>query len=220
MLEVTAQMFSRTVTIAFAIICSAGFILLLVRRKLRDLDKALFLAGVIYSSLGIMSFTFGSRAIPLAFVPASLGAAYLFKSKLGPYLKYAFIVLLVLAAFIPLHTTLSSPPILFQTKEDLVTANFMIEKYDWNPYSTILSFSGTRWYINPQVEWPSTLYDESSLGFQSSNIEVYDTIIYSVRLGKSFQELGVTPENTSRLILENYNIIYNSGFSYIAEKDR
>jgi hypothetical protein len=208
-----AQMLSRTVVISFAIVCSVGFILLLVKRKTNDLDKGIFLMGVTYAGIGLVVLILGTRAIPLFLIPVSLGAAYLFQTKLRRYLKYVLLILLVLTVSIPLHATLSSPPALFQTKEETVTADFMIENHDWNASSTIFSDSGIKWYIEEQVNVSSsTFYDESSPQFQISNIENYDTIIYSVRLGQS---LNV---NASGLNLTDYNVIYNSGYSLIAEK--
>ena len=43
-----SQTFSRPVTIAFLLICATGFILLFVKKKLRDADKAVFLTGAVY----------------------------------------------------------------------------------------------------------------------------------------------------------------------------
>jgi hypothetical protein len=221
LLQVISQMFSRIVVISIALICSVGFILLLVRRKLRDLDKALFLSGVIYVGVGFVLSILGNRSLPLIFVPVSLGAVLLFKSKLGRYVKYIFLILLILTVSIPLHTTLVSRSTLFQTEEELFTANFMLEHYDWNRNSTILSHSGTRWYLQPQINVnTSALYDESSNQFKFSNLKSFDTVIYSIRFGISFAELGYTPENVSEPIVKNDNIIYDSGYSFIAEKPK
>jgi hypothetical protein len=219
-IDVIAQMFSRGVTITTVMICFAGFTVLLIKRKMRDLDKAIFLVGTLYSAFGILFFTLGSRAIPLAFIPISLGVSYLFGRKMRPYLNCFFLILLSLFAFIPLHTSFIYLPYMFQTKEAYTTANFMIEKYDWNRYSTILADDGPKWYIFPQVEGNSIIETDVSQHFSSSDIETYECIIYSVGLGKSLLRYNVSEEETSRVILDRFNVIYNSGFSYIAEKDR
>jgi hypothetical protein len=70
-IDVIAQMFSRTVTIAVAMICVAGFIFLLIKRKMRALDKAILLAGAVYSGLGVLLNNLGERAIPITFIPLS-----------------------------------------------------------------------------------------------------------------------------------------------------
>jgi hypothetical protein len=220
-LQVISQMFSRIVVISIALICSVGFILLIVRRKLRNLDKAIFLSGAFYAGVGFVLSILGNRSFPLMLIPVSLGAVLLFKSKLGRYVKYIFLILLILSVSIPLHTALVSRPTLFQTEEELSTANFMLEHSDWSRNSTILSHSGTRWYLQPQIDVnTSALYDESSDQFSFSDLKNFDTIIYSIRLGISFAELGFIPENVSGSIIKNNNIIYDSGYSFIAEKPK
>jgi hypothetical protein len=220
-LQVISQMFSRIVVISIALMCSIGFILLIVRRKLRNLDKALFLSGTFYAAVGSVLSILGNRSFPLIFVPVSLGVVLLFKSKLGRYVKYILLILLIFTVSIPLHTTLVSRTTLFQTEEELSTANFMLEHYNWNNNSTILSHSGTRWYLHPQINVNnSALYDESSNQFNFSNLKSFDTIIYSIHLGISFAELGYTPENVSEPIVKSDNIIYDSGYSFIAEKPK
>ena len=219
-IDVIVQMFSRTVTVTNVMICVAGFIFLLIKRKMRDLDKAIFLTGTVYLTFGTVFYTLGLRAIPLAFIPISLGASYLFESKLRPYLNCFFLILLSLFAFVPLHTSFTYLPYMFQTKEAYTTANFMIEKYDWNRYSTILADAGPKWYISPQVEGNSIIETDISQIFSSSDIETYECMIYSVGLGKSLLRYNVSEEETSRVILDRFNVIYNSGLSYIAEKDR
>jgi hypothetical protein len=215
-----AQMFSRTVTIAFGITCLVGFILLLVKRKLRSLDKAILITGVVYSGTGIILYTLGTRAIPIIFIPISLGVSYLFESRLRPYFICLFLILLSLVAFLPLHASFADSSIIFQTKEAQTTTDFMIEKYDWNRHSTILSHVEDQAYITPQVEGNFIFYNDFSLGFQSRNIETYDIIIYSVGLAKSLERNNFSEENVSRQISDRFNVIYNSGLSYIAEKSK
>jgi len=219
-IDETAQMFSRSVTIATVMICFAGFTVLVIKRKMRDLDKAIFLTGAAYSAFGIIFYTLGSRAIPIVFIPISLGASCLLESRFRPYVKPLFLVLLILFAFIPLHSSFTDFPIMFQTKEAYTTANFMIEKYDWNKNSLILSDVGMKWYIYPQINGNSIIDDGYSSPFQGSNVEAYDSIIYSVGLEKNLQISNVSLEETSPRILDRFNIIYNSGSSYIAEKSK
>lgn len=215
-IDVIAQMFSRTVTITSFTICFASFIFLSIKRKIRDLDKAIFLTGIIYSGFGVMFFTLGSRAIPIAFIPISLGASYLLESKFRSYVNCLFLILLSLFAFVPLHTSFIDSPIMFQTKEAYTTANFMIEKYDWNAYSTVLSHVGGSSYIFPQIEGNYIGETDYSPHFSSSNIETYDCIVYSAGLAKNLLRNNVSTQQ----ILDRFNVIYHSRFSYIAEKSR
>jgi hypothetical protein len=218
--DVIAQLFSRMVTIAFGLLCFVGFVFLVIKRKLREIDKAIFLTGAVYSGLGIVLFTLGSRAIPLVFVPISLGVVYLYESRFRPYLKYLALILLILFVFVPIHLSFTSYPITFQTKEDLTTTNFMIEKYNWNSYSIVISDSGTHWYITPQVQGSTEIDTDLAPRFGLSNITTYNCIIYSIGLAKSLQMSNISIGETSQRILDRFSVVYDSGFSYIAEKSK
>jgi len=219
-IDAIAQALNGIVEIAFGIACLAGFILLLVRRKMRSLDKAIFLTGLGYSSVGAVLYTLGSRAIPIAFIPISLGAVYLFESRFRPYVASFVLVLLMLFAFIPLHASFQNSLIMFQTKEEHITANFIIEKYPWNLANTVISDVGEAWYIYPQFQGNTEIDTAYSARFSASNITTYDCIIYSVGLEKTLQSSNVSIEETSQRILDGFNVIYNSGLSYVAEKNR
>jgi hypothetical protein len=216
-IDAIAQAFSRITTIIIVLMCFAGFVLLLIKRKLRDSDKAIFLMGAVYSAMGLMLYTLGSRAIPLVLIPVALGVSYLFESRFRRYLIFLFLIVVVLVAFIPLHTSFSYFPIMFQTEEEYGTAHFMIEKYDWNTHSMILSHVSVKWYILPQIEGDSNLDTDVSPGFNSSNLGTYDCILYSPGLAKGLQMHNVSLEETSQQ-LKIFSIIYHSGFSYIAKK--
>jgi hypothetical protein len=216
--DVVAQAFSRTVTIAFAMICFAGFVFIIIKRKMREIDKAIFLTGALYSGIGVVLYTLGARALAIVFIPISIGILYVYQSKFRPYLTCFILILLVLVVFIPIHTSFGWSYIAFQTNEAQTRANFMIEKYDWNRYSIILSHVSDQSYIAPQVEGNFIFYSDFSPHFQSQSIETYDTIIYSVGLAKSFETNKFSEENISRQILDRFNVIYDSGISYIAEK--
>jgi len=218
--DAVAQAFSRMVTIGFAMTCFAGFVILVIRRKMREMDKAIFLTGAVYSGFGVVIYTLGSRALPIVFIPISLGVLYLYESKLRPYLKCFILILLVIFVFIPIHNSFGNSPITFQTKEAQATANFMIEKYPWNLASTIISDVGAESYIAPQIQGHTEIDSPFSARFLTSNITAYDCIIYSVGLEKTLQWSNVSVEETSQQILDGYSVIYNSGLSYLAEKSR
>jgi hypothetical protein len=218
--DVIAQAFSRIVTIAFAMICFIGFFFLVIKRKMREVDKALFLTGVIYSGFGVVLYTLGQRALPIAFIPISLGVLYLYESKLRPYLNCFILILVFLVVFIPIHTSFGGSSITFQTEEAQTTANFMIEKYPWNLTSIVISDVGAEWYIAPQVQGYTEIDSPFSGRFLTSNITAYDCIVYSVGLERTLQGNNVSVEETSKQILDRFSVIYSSGLSYVAEKSR
>jgi len=217
-IDAIPHLFSRTVTIAFAILCIAGFVFLTFRRKLRKIDIAILLTGAVYSGVGFALSVLGSRAIPLVFVPIALGAAYLFESKFRKYLKYLVVVLLIFVVFVPMHSSFYSYPITFQTKENLATANFMIEKYNWNSTSIVIADLGAKWYISPQIQGKTEIDTDLAPRFRLSNITMYDSILYSIGLSNSLNMSNISIETTSQRIVDRFNIVYNSGFSYIATK--
>jgi hypothetical protein len=219
-IDAVPQILAGVTIIVFGTACLIGFILLLAKRKMRNLDKAIFLTGLIYSGVGVILYTLGSRAIPIVFIPISLGAVYLFESRFRLYAASFFLVLLMLFVFIPLHASLQNSQIMFQTKEAYTTANFIIEKYPWNLASLVLSDASAALYISPQIQGQTEIDTPSSTRFLTSNITTYDCIIYSVDLEKTLQSSNVSLEETSQQILDGFNVIYNSGFSYIAEKSR
>jgi hypothetical protein len=218
-IDAIPHLFSRGVTIAFAIICIAGFVFLIFRRKLRKIDAAIFFTGVVYSVLGVALYVLGSRTIPLFFVPISLGAAYLLEGKFRKYLKYLVVVPLIFIVFIPIHSSIiNSFPITFQTKEDLATASFMLEKYDWGSNSLVITDLATRWYLLPQITGNPQIDTSIAPRFRLSNITMYDSIVYSVGLAENLNMSNVSVEATSQQIMNKFDVVYNSGFSYIATK--
>ncbi len=218
-IDVTAQAFSRIVTIAFVVICVAGFFFMVIKGKLREMDKAVFLAGAVYSGLGLVINTLGWRALDIAFIPISLGVLYLYQSKFRQYVKCFILILLVLVVFVPIHASFSDMASMpCQTREEQTIAGFMIEKFDWNRSSTVLSDVYYEAYVVTQVEGNVIFYHQSSSPFQSPSNETYDFIIYSLRLAKSFESNKLSEENLSKQISDRFNVVYDSGLFYIAEK--
>jgi len=217
-IDVVAQMFSRAVTITTVAMCLVGFIILLIKRKMRDLDKAIFLTGVVYSSFGILFYTLGARAIPIVFIPISLGAAYLFESRFRSYLKSLFLVLLILLVFVPVHSSFYDRYIFFQTKEAYNAEHFMIDYYNWTNPSLILAHAPIVEYLRPnlgakEVNATSLERDDSSV---FPRLREYDCILYTVGLGNSFLKYNYTLEGI--LYDEKLNVVYNNGFSDIIIK--
>ena len=216
--DILAQMFSRIVIISFVTLCFIGFILLALRKRLRDVDKAIFLTGVIYLSLGAVLYTLGTRALPLAFVPVSLGILHLLKTRIRKYLICFILVLLILVVFIPIHSSFDDYPIEFQTKDELATVNHILEKYNWTSDSIIIADNGLKWYLYSQIPGFSEIDSVLSPRFELSNITNYDCIIYSIGLEKILQRNNISTNLISQQISIMHNRIYDSGLSYITKK--
>lgn len=210
-IDVLAQLFSRSVAIASIAVCGAGIVFLLIKRKLRDLDKAILFMGATYSILGVFLSTLGSRALIIAFIPASVGVASLFGSRFRSYLKWSLILILLLLAFIPLHSSFSA---IFETNEAYHAENFMIDYYNWGHPSLIVANYRDISYL--QTKQPSTAYFESDNSPLFPRLKDYDSIVNTIELGKNLLRYNYTAE---RIFQENnINVIYNNGFSLLEIK--
>jgi hypothetical protein len=197
-----------------------GFVFLLIKRKLRAADGAIFLSGAAYSVLGLAISSLGLRAVAIFIIPISLGVVYLVQTKLKPYLIGLFLIMLILFVAVPLHSSFTSFPIKFQTKDELTTSNFMIDKYDWNSKSTIIADNGASWFISTQIQGNNQVDSDLASHLGLAHITNYDCIIYSVGLANTLQSSGISIENNSQEILQKFSVVYNSGSSYIATKGR
>lgn len=218
-IDLLAQSFSRIVTISIALLCLAGFLFLLFKRKLREIDKAIILTGLLYSGIGAVLYTLGTRAIPLIFVPVAVGVLYLYRSSLKSYLKYSFLFLLILVVFIPIHSQYVGYPITYQTNENVAQANFLLRDINWSSNFLAISDNSLKWYISPQVQ-VSKIDSNYNARFNLQNITLYSCIVYSIGLERSLQEIGISLKDASSGLLDQYDVIYNSGSSYIALKSR
>ena len=209
--NVTAQFFSRTVIIAFAGLCVAGLILLLIKRKMNALEKAILFTGVVYSGLGAVLNTLGWRAIAVAFIPFSLGAAFLFQGRFKRYLVGLFLVLLVLTIFVPLHQSFSNNQIANQTRENYIADNFFLNHYNWEKPSIIAVDFGTQNYLTNKL---SVYYYISNQWL--SIVDKADTILYTPQMVGL--ELGNYSSMESLSKGEGLNLLYNDGSSFVLIK--
>jgi len=214
-IDVIAQIFSRIVTFLTIAICFIGFVILLIRKKLRNLDKAIFLTGFLYSAAGTVLYILGSRAIPLAFISVSLGASYFLHGKFRKPMIFLFLILTILFTFIPLHSSFYDSQIMFQTEEAYKMENFMIDRYNWTRSDVILAHVRVITYL--RAKQPSNVDFENDVSDPLfPRIKEYDSIVYTVGLGKNLLKYNYISERI--LCEEKLNIIYNNGLSYIAVK--
>jgi hypothetical protein len=206
LIDNVAQFFSRTVTIAVVAICLAGFIILFIRRNTNAIDKAILFAGVVYSAFGIMLNTLGARAIAVAFLPISLGAAFLFGGKFKPYFAVLFSVLIVLFLFVPLHQSFNTQ-IWFQTKESYIADNFFLDHYNWeNPGFVVLDFWTIR-YVLPKLSVYEDINPWMNIGDKP------DAILYSPQVVG--EHLGNYSSMDSLSQDRKLDLLYNDGISFV-----
>jgi hypothetical protein len=221
-IDVVIQVFSRTVTVSIIVICLTGFIFLLFKRKLRVIDKAIFITGFAYAVFGIALSVLGSRAIPLAFIPISLGVSYFLKSKFRRYIISIFLILSVLAVSIPLHGSFSEYPIIFQTRQEYTCEQFMLERYTWDLPTTILSDGGPKFYLEyiaHERSQGSTFPQNEIVSREfriDPRIEKYDCIIFNVGFEKAIQNFDFSLDRVQQVIVRDFNRVYDSGGTYIA----
>lgn len=214
-LDQIAQLGSRGVTFGVVLICLAGSAVLLTTRKLKDVDKSIFLTGFFYFVFGLAYFALGSRAIPLMFITISLGSAYLLRSRIGRYLKPVFLILLVLFVSVPLHGSFGGSQIFFQTKEGYQTVNFFIDHYDWTIPSLLLGHYRVLTYIEAKQP-ANTTFEGDVYSPLFPRMKEYDTILYTTGLGINLLKYNYTADTiASDMYL---NVIYNSGLSFSAVK--
>jgi len=213
-IDIIAQMFSRIATLAFITLCGIGFLFLLMKRKLKPLDKAILITGIIYSGLGVFFSSLGWRAIILAFIPVSLGFLCFFERKSRMYLKYVFsvliIVLLVLFTFVPLHHSFSNS-VNFQTIEAHRTDNFLIEHYKLEDFTTI--YAGFR-----VITYLQSRTNHTNLTPRFEDGREAEIVLYTVELGKALLNENYTMEKlfSEKMLCS----AYNNGYSFIAVEAR
>jgi hypothetical protein len=204
--NVIAQFFSRTVTIISIIVCAVGLGLLLIKRKTTAIDKAILLAGAFYSALGVVLNTLGYRAVAVAFVPFSLGAAFLFKGKFRPYFIVLFSVLLALFLFVPIHT-LFTTEVSFQTTQNYIADNFFLNHYDWQNAGFVVTDFWTNTYLSPKLSNYLFIYQSFSSG------DKVDAVLYTPQFAGVNLDNYTTMQSLSQG--ERLDVVYNDGISYV-----
>jgi hypothetical protein len=205
-INIIAQFFSRAVTIAAVGMCIVGLFLLLIKREMGVVDKAIFLAGLLYPALGTVLNTIGFRAIAMVFIPISLGAAFLFKSKFKRYIAGLFLVVLVLFLFVPLHLSFNSE-IQFQTRETYLADNFFIDHYNWQKPGFVIADFRTTTYLESKL---------NSFVFISNGLQAggkLDAMLYTPQyIGSNFGNYSSMESLSQGKTLD---LLYNDGFSYV-----
>ncbi len=206
-----AQVFVWAILATTVAICVIGFVALLFRREMKELGKtlAIFLTGAAYAVVGMVIYILGSRAIPLVFVPISLGAAYLFKSRAKPYAKSIFLILLILFTFIPVHVAYSREFVFFQTEESYKAENFFVDHYGWTKHSSIVADKWVTDYLQGKVIGNASFNNPEE-------IKEVNAIFYTIGLGLTMSSFNYTIERA--ISEERLNVVYDNGYSIVASK--
>ncbi len=146
-IDAIAQRILSAILVITVAISAIGFLILLIKRKTRDFDKAIFLTGLGYFVFGLVFWVLGPRAIPLAFIPVSLGVSYLFETKFKKFLTGLFLILLILLVFMPLHGSFLKGIDFSQTDNAYNAENFMLEKYSWATGGSVLMHGPVSDYV-------------------------------------------------------------------------
>jgi len=208
-----AQMMSRSIFVITGLVAAIGFVILLLKRKLGYTNLALFLSGGAYALASAVLPILGTRAFAIIVIPLSFGVTYFQKTKYKKYFQYLFLIIIILFAFMPLHSsfTLTKRQVPFQTEPDYQAANFWINYYQPIERSLMVADFRTEWYLFPKVRSYNVTFEG---GYE---IEDYDCILYTVGLEKEFLRQNYTAESLIQKMNE-YNVFYSSGRSQILVK--
>jgi hypothetical protein len=205
-----AQIFSRIDFILAASICVIGFVVLLLRKRLSNIDKAFFVSSLMYAIMGIFTPILGTRAIPLAFIPISLGVYSFAKGRTWAILRVLLLVCLVFFVFASIHQTFQLEP-QFQTTESYQAENYLLRSYNWsNAVPNVLSQRVMTTYL-VTFEQNANFYDDYSQNYVFFNR--YDIILYTPGLGESIQTQNLSLYNLTAN--SEFDLTYNNGYSYL-----
>ena len=152
--------------------------------------------------IGFVLNTLGYRAIAIAFIPFSLGAAFLFQTKLKRYLFGITLVLIAFSLFIPLHQSFNIGNAA-QTRENYITDNFFLTHYDFTGSKFMVTDFWTGTYLSPKLD--SYLYISPYIDNAKP-----DAILYTPQFDDS--ELGNYTSIDDVFQTQGFNLLYNDGF--------
>ena len=214
-IDIVSQIFSRVTVIFTLLFTGVGFLLILMKKKFRQIDIALFISSVIIIIVGVLVPLIGIRVVFSSIIPMSIGINYFYNSKYKKITVTLFFILIMLFPFIPLTQSFYDRQIMYQTENEYIDTNFFINHHDWSRTDTILSHFRLSQYLKVKTS-SSTLFLHDLRPDFPDNIENSDYIIYSVGLGKTL--LSHNYSLTTALEENMYNRMYDSHYSYISVK--
>jgi hypothetical protein len=218
-MDAIAETFSRTIVLSTGAIVGLGFLFLLYKRKLRQVDSAIFVSAVFYALIGaLIPPILGSRAWCFIIVPVALGVTFFSRAKYRRYFMSLLLVLLVLFTFVLITESFSDFQTFYQTKDEYQCAGFALNYYNWTKQSSVLSHVRFMNYLIVKAASSSTLFGSDFSSEFPENTGNYDCIVYTVGLGKN---LFFDNYSLADLIERSkYDTIFDSHSSYIVVKAR
>jgi hypothetical protein len=207
-----AQIMSRTVVPVSGIVTFIGFLLLIRSRKIGKKDYSIFATGMVFLPTLITSFqSYPSlfwRALPVSFLPFSLGASYIYGIKRHTKkIRTLFLIIIISFNFVLIHDSFYDRQIFTFTKNEYDQTNFLIDKINYNQLNRIISHFRIMMYFRTRI-------GERVLNYYASrgitNYDNFDYVVYTVGLGKSYISNGLNIEEFYKEMEQN-NIIYNNG---------
>jgi hypothetical protein len=212
-IDTVAQVFSRVIVVATCAISGSGCLLLIIKRKLRNVDKAMLVFATFYAVLGGLLAVLGTRSITFLFIPISLGSFYFLKTKYATHLKWLFLVFIVLFPLLPLHRSFYDVQIAFQSREEHSSSNFVITHYNWTKqFPSMFSHVRTRRYLAAMSAIDIRFGDDYRTNFVA-NVTRFDCVFATIGLKKRFLLYNFSES----VLLDSceYNKMFDSDFSYV-----
>jgi hypothetical protein len=208
LIDVIAQWFSRIVVISTGAIAGLGFFFLVLRRRLRTVDLALFLSAGLYAGAGFFLPVLGTRAWFALAMPICIGAIYAFESRLKNFVKVGFLVLLILFTFVPISESFTDSQIFYQTKEVKFCLDFTLTYYNWTHPSSLLAHYRQITYLQAMSASSITFGHDLSPDFPQ-HISSFSTIVFTEGLAKNLFAYNYSIINITNNLM--YNKIYDNG---------
>ncbi len=206
---------------AVLLISFIGSIMFFRKKKIPNILMALVIAGGVYLIIGLFYSILGMRALQIIFVPMTLGFLYFLTRWKKPTLIIVTIIL-ILSIFGPMRLSYDNTQ--FQTDEEVMACNFLIETIEPNTYPSIaLGQVNFGYFTNMFSFQRSDNYSAIRPGSQGFsrifNITMKQNkyVLFNSNLGKEIILWVYSDEvfsNQFKQISEN-NYIFNSGTTQI-----
>jgi hypothetical protein len=217
-LDSVVQIFSRMGIILATVVCSIGFIILFLRRKTTASDKAIFATGISYLVVGSVLYLVGLRGLPLAFIPTSIGI-YAFSRGKNRFLKVFVLLIVSLFVFQPIHESFNNNQVVFQTKDAYLAEDFVLTMRNWSStatYSTVFCHFRVWTYLEARIGTSSANFFTDYNPIDQSKLDSYEVIVYTAGLANSLSRINYTINDI--IISNQYNLVYNNGYSSVLIK--
>jgi len=217
MIDILAQMFSRSVAIGTASVLGVGFIILAMKNKLKHSDLAILFAASAYAVVGFVLPILGERSWIVLAAVLSIGAVY-YAGRYAKWFKIALLCFLLLSIFTQISSSFLDTQTFFQTRAEYQSANFFLENVRLvsfpNQPVTALSHFRTVTYLLAKGGGDVVYKSDFSEGFPA-NLSTNDYILYTVGLGKSFLRMNISEEGYDK-IWSTFDIVENTGSTFLA----